>query len=103
MAAYEDHWIWSHRISIPVSKNVLDQCLERVGQALPLNSLASIKTSHWLVLDIPHCEGMYHTIPHIRSPFCNLSASRKCRGGLYAGSDILSREYAPSPGATPRC
>jgi len=59
MAAREDQWVWSHRISIPVSKNVLDQYLEHAGQILPLNSLTSIKTSHWLVLDIPHCEGMY--------------------------------------------
>ena len=35
--------------------------------------------------------------------FFNLSASRKRRGGLYAGSENLSREYAPSSGATPRC
>jgi len=35
--------------------------------------------------------------------FCNLSISRKCRGGIYAGSDILSHEYASSSGATPRC
>jgi len=42
----------------------------------------------------------------IYDPVCNLSASRKslCRGGgLYAGSDFLSREYAPSFGAKPRC
>ena len=45
----------------------------------------------------------YRSVPHIRSPFCNLSASRKRRGGLYAGSDILSHEYAPSSSATPRC
>ena len=44
----------------------------------------------------------YCSVPHIRPPFCNLSATRKRRGGLYAGSDILSREYAPSSGATPR-
>ena len=40
------------------------------------------------------------SVPHIRPPFCNLSASWKCKGGLY---DILSREYAPSSGAMPRC
>ena len=34
--------------------------------------------------------------------FCNLSASQKCRWGLYAGSDILSHVYAPSSEATPR-
>ena len=36
-------------------------------------------------------------------PVCNLSVSQKRRGGLYAGSEILSREYAPSSEATPRC
>ena len=46
---------------------------------------------------------MYRSVPHIRPLFCNLSASRKHMGGLYAGSDILSREYAPSSSATPRC
>ena len=45
----------------------------------------------------------YRSVPHIRPPFCNLNASRKHRGGLYAGSDILSREYAPFSGATTRC
>ena len=45
----------------------------------------------------------YSSVPHIRPLFCNLSASRKRRGGLYAGSENLSREYAPSSGATPRC
>ena len=39
----------------------------------------------------------YRSVPHIRPPFCNLSASRK--RGLYAGSDILSCEYVPSSGA----
>ena len=48
------------------------------------------------------------TLPHFNTPHTYLSgtcvvASRKRRGGLYAGSDILSREYAPSSGATPRC
>ena len=48
---------------------------------------------------------VYRSVPHIRPLFCNLSASRKRRGGggLYTGSDILSREYAPSSDATPRC
>jgi len=47
----------------------------------------------------------YHSVPHIRPPFFNLSASRKRGGGggLYAGSDILPREYAPTSGAMPRC
>ena len=45
----------------------------------------------------------YHRVPHICPLFCNHSASWKRRGGLYVGSDILSREYAPSPGASPRC
>lgn len=34
MAACEDQWIWSHRISIPVIKNVLDQYLGHVGQTM---------------------------------------------------------------------
>jgi len=45
-----------------------------------------VQPNHWT----------YRSVPHIRPPFCNLRASRKRRGGLYAGSDILSREYAPS-------
>jgi len=48
-------------------------------------------------------EKTYRSVPHIRPPFCNLSTSRKHRGGLYAGSDILSHKYTPSSGATPRC
>ena len=59
-----------------------------------------ISTSRWQIVCLPDC---YRSVPHIRPPFCNLSASRKRRGGLYAGSDILSHEYAPSSGATPRC
>jgi len=35
----------------------------------------------------------YRSVPHIRPPFCNLSGSQKHGGSLYAGSDILSREY----------
>ena len=30
-------------------------------------------------------------------PICNLSLSTKRRGGLYAGCDIFSRDYAPPP------
>ena len=37
----------------------------------------------------------YRSIPQIRPPFCNLSLSTKCRGGLYAGCDILSRAITP--------
>ena len=42
----------------------------------------------------------YGSVPHIQvhPPFCNLSTSWKRRGGLYAGSDILSRIYAPTSG-----
>ena len=36
-------------------------------------------------------------------PFATLALVENVGGGLYAGSDILSREYAPSSGATPRC
>ena len=39
--------------------------------------------------------------PGYTPPVCNLSASQKRRGGLHAGSDILS--CAPSSGATPKC
>ena len=46
---------------------------------------------------------VYRSVPHIGPPFCNLSTSRKCRGGLYVGSDILSCECAPFSRATPRC
>ena len=44
---------------------------------------------------LKHEHEYYRSVPHIRPLFCNLSASRKRKGGLYAGSDILSREYAP--------
>ena len=30
-------------------------------------------------------------------PLCNLSLSTKRRGGLYAGCDDFSRDYAPLP------
>ena len=33
-------------------------------------------------------------IPQICPPFCNLSLSTKRRGGLYAGCDNFSRDYA---------
>ena len=35
-------------------------------------------------------------------PFATLMLVESVGGGLYAGSDILSREYAPSSVATPR-
>ena len=38
--------------------------------------------------------GNYRSVPQIRPPFCNLSLSTKCRGGLYAGCDNFSRDYA---------
>ena len=38
--------------------------------------------------------GCYRSVPQIRPPFCNLSLSTKRRGGLYAGCDIFSRDYA---------
>ena len=43
----------------------------------------------------------YRTMPQIRSPFCNLCLSTKHRGGgmggLYAGCDNFSRDYALPP------
>jgi len=45
-------------------------------------------------------------VSHIYAPrFANLALVESVGGGggLYAGSVILSREYAPSSGATPRC
>ena len=56
--------------------------------------------------DISECDEMsqafptmlvYRSVPQIRPPFCNLSLSTKRRGGLYAGCDIFSRDYAPPP------
>ena len=41
------------------------------------------------------------SVPQIRPPFCNLSLSTKCRGGLYAGCDDFSRDYAPPPPPPP--
>ena len=38
---------------------------------------------------------IYLSVPQIRPPFCNLSLSKNRRGGLYAGCDIFSRNYAP--------
>ena len=40
---------------------------------------------------------MYRSVPQIHPPFCNLSFSTKRRGGLYAGCDGFSRDYAPPP------
>ena len=37
---------------------------------------------------------MYHSVPQIGPPFCNLSLSTKRSGGLYAGCDNFSRDYA---------
>ena len=36
----------------------------------------------------------YRSVSQIRPPFCNLSPSTKRRGGLYAGCDNFSRDYA---------
>ena len=36
----------------------------------------------------------YCSVLQIRPPFCNLSLSTKRRGGLYAGCDNFSRDYA---------
>ena len=36
----------------------------------------------------------YRSVPQICPPFCNLSLSTKRRGGLYAGCDNFSRNYA---------
>ena len=43
---------------------------------------------------------MYHSVPQIRPPLCNLSLSTKCRGGgggVYAGCEYFSRDYNPQP------
>ena len=37
---------------------------------------------------------MYRSVPQIRPPFCNFSLSTKRKGGLYAGCDNFSRDYA---------
>ena len=37
---------------------------------------------------------IYRSVPQIRPPFCNFSFSTKRRGGLYAGCDNFSRDYA---------
>jgi len=37
---------------------------------------------------------IYRSVPQIRPPFCSLSLSTKCRGGLYAGCDNFSRDCA---------
>ena len=37
---------------------------------------------------------IYRSVPQIRPPFCNLSLGTKRTGGLYAGCDNFSREYA---------
>ena len=39
-------------------------------------------------------EPKYRSVPQIRPHFCNLSLSTKRRGGLYAGCDNFSRDYA---------
>ena len=39
-------------------------------------------------------ENIYRSVPQIRPPFCNFSFSTKRRGGLYAGCDNFSRDYA---------
>ena len=40
------------------------------------------------------CKCRYRSFPQIRPPFCNLSLSTKRRGGLCAGCDDFSRDYA---------
>ena len=52
---------------------------------------------------VPVQFGYYRSVLHIHPPFATLELVENVGGGLYAGSDILSREYDPSSGATPRC
>ena len=62
-----------------------------------------ILTSHCGITDLcmNHIEVLmeynYRSVPQIRPPFCNLSLSTKRRGGLCAGCDDFSRDYAPLP------
>ena len=53
--------------------------------------------------DTPQVVSTHCSVPYTRPQFCNVSACWKHGGSLYAGSDILSLEYAPSSGATSRC
>ena len=46
---------------------------------------------------------MYHSVPQIRTPFCNLNLSTKRRGGLYAGCDNFSPDYALPSGHEVYC
>ena len=46
----------------------------------------------------PHMVNYYTVVSCKYAPdFCNLSLSTKRRGGLYAGCDDFSRDYAPPP------
>ena len=40
------------------------------------------------------CTCRYRSVPQIRPPFCKLNLSTKRLGGLYAGCDNFSRDYA---------
>ena len=51
-------------------------------------------------------DAQHRSVPQISSPFCNISLSTKRRGGLYAGCDDFSRDYALPSGtgkAWPLC
>jgi len=57
-----------------------------------------------------YANNVYTVVSRIYAPaprFATLALAENFGGGgggiWYAGSDILSREYAPSSGATPRC
>ena len=48
------------------------------------------------ICEVTEMSTRYHSVPQIRPPpFCNLSLSTKCRGGLYTGCDDFSHDYAP--------
>ena len=50
--------------------------------------------SHHVTIVAP-CIYIYRSVPQIRPPSRNLSLSTKRRGGLYAGCEDFSRDYAP--------
>ena len=88
-----DTWqIW-----IPGIKLMIVQALLHVCMSLDRKE-NRVKLGHYIVCVYMW---MYRSVLQVRPPFCNLSLSIKHRGGLYAGCDILSRDYALPSGAPP--
>ena len=79
------------------------ELLRDIQFGLPAILIGASAASPTLVVKTENCLYIciYRSVPQIHPPFCNLSLSTKRRGGLYAGCDIFSRDYALPSGAPP--